>query len=185
MFVLKLIYITSMIKSWITTALLLLSISCIAQQSLLFSNINTKKEVLIQSGDLVKFSYNGYLGQREVKSGVVMDIRDSVVEIISTVSSGRITMGATETRFILVKDITGFRKFHRSRPYLITLSSMAITVGSIYLYYVADKWTKLNFGEKFGLSLGSGIFSTLVVRGFFPERIKNRIGAEWEAKVLK
>jgi hypothetical protein len=185
MFVGKLIYITSMIKSLFTTTLLLLSLSCMAQQGILFSNKNTKKEVLVKSGDLVKFSYKGYLGQHEVKSGVVMDIQDSVVELISTLSSGKISLGTTETRFILIKDITGFRKFHRSRPYLMTLSSVAITIGSIYLYYVVDKRTNLNFGEKFGLSLGSGIFSTLVVRGFFPERIKNKIGDAWEVKVLK
>ena len=114
-----------------------------------------------------------------------MSIQDSVVEIISTISSGRMNLGATETGFILIKDITGFRKFHRSRPYLMTLSSIAITVGSIYLYYIIDKKTDLSFGEKLGLSIGTGVFSTLVVRGFFPERIKNKVGKEWEVKVLK
>lgn len=172
-------------KIWISLVLFLVVFTAIAQQALLFSNKNTKKEIMVQSGDLVKFSYKGYLGQREIKSGIVMSIQDSVVEITAPVSSGRMSLGATETRFILIRDITGFRRFHRSRPILMTLSNLAITIGSIYMYYSIDRKTKLSFGEKFGLSLGSGLVSTFVVRGMFPERIKNRIGEEWAVTILK
>jgi hypothetical protein len=140
---------------------------------------------MIKEGDFVRFSYKGYIGQNEIKTGVVFSIQDSLIELISTVSSGRISMGATENRFIYIKDITGFRKFHRSRPYLMALSNIAITVGSILLYYSIDKKTNLRFGEKLGLSIGTGLLSTIIVRGMFPERIKNKVGDIWEVRVLK
>ncbi len=172
-------------KGFLVILLLSVSITCISQNTLLFSNQTTKKEIKVECGDLVKFSYKGYLEQPEVKSGIVMSVSDSVVEIVAPVSGGRLSLGATETRYIIVKDITGFRKFHRSRPFLMTLSNLTITVGVIVLFYNIDKETDLSFGEKFGLSLGTGLASTLIVRGMFPERIKNKIGKDWTVSVLK
>ncbi len=164
---------------------ILLPLSGFSQKGLLFTNVSTHKEVLVREGDQVKFSYNGYLGQREVKAGVVFSIEDSAVGIIAPVASGKFSGGATETRFILVKDITGFRRFHRSKPYLMSLSTISITVGSIFLFYAIDKQTDLTFAEKLGVSLGTGLLTTVLVRAAFPERIKNKVGAEWELKVLK
>jgi hypothetical protein len=154
------------------------------QKGLLFTNKNTKQEILIKHGDLVKFTYNGYIGQKEVKSGIVMSIEDSIIEI-STPSTGLSGIGVVDTRFIYTKDITGFRKFHKSRPYLMMLSSLTIAAGTIVMFYIIDKKTKLNFGQKFGLSLGAGIISSAVVKGLFPERIRNKIGEEWNVVVLK
>jgi hypothetical protein len=184
MFALRLIHLSFMKKISLTSLLFLLIMTCWAQHSLIFSNKSTKKEILIQSGDLVKFSYKGYLGQTEIKSGIVMGVQDSVVEITGPVS-GRLSLGATETRFILIKDITGFRKFHRSKPFLTALSNIAITAGSIYMFYTIDKKTNLSFGEKFGLSVGTGLLTTFIVRAMFPERIKYRIGTDWMITVMK
>ncbi len=156
-----------------------------AQQGLLFENHKTKKQVMIKEGDLVKFNYNGYIKQKETKYGVVLSIQDSVIEIISPTARGKISLEGTEIRFIYINDITGFRKFHRSRPYLMALSTISITIGSVYVYYMIDKKTNLNFGEKLGLSLGTGLLSTIIVRSLFPERIKNNIGENWSLKVLK
>ena len=156
-----------------------------AQQGLLFQNNKTEKQVLIKEGDLVKFSYKGYIGQRETKYGVLFSIQDSIIEIISPTAQGTISLGGTETRLIYIKDITGFRKFHKSRPYLMALSTISITIGSIYLYYFIDKKTNLNFGEKFGLSLGTGLVTTLIVKSIFPDRIKYKIGEAWSVEVLK
>lgn len=165
--------------------LLVLALPVFSQRGILFTNKVNQREILVREGDLVKFSYNGYLGQKEVKSGVVLSIQDSIVGIISTVSSGKFSTGATETRYILVRDLTGFRKFRRSRPYLMTLSNVAITVGTVLLFYAIDKNTDMTFAEKFGLSVGTGLVTTIIVRAAFPERIKNRIGEEWEVRVLK
>jgi hypothetical protein len=155
-----------------------------AQKAILFTNNNTKQEILIKHGDLVKFTYNGYIGQKEVRSGTVMSIEDSIIEL-STPATGLSGIGGIDTRFIYIKDITGFRKFHKSRPYLMTLSSLTIAAGTIVTFYIIDKKTKLNFGQKFGLSLGAGIISSAVVKGLFPERVKNKIGEEWSVTILK
>ena len=160
-------------------------VTCFAQRGLLFTNKITGKEVLVRAGDLVKFSYNCYIGQKEVKSGVVMSVQDSVITLVAPVSSGKLNTGATETRFIYIKDITGFRKFRRSRPYFMGLSNISITVGSILLFYAIDQNTNFTFAEKLGISLGTGVLSTIIVRAAFPERIKNKIGEEWEVKLLK
>ncbi len=160
-------------------------LTCFAQQGILFTNKNNQKEVLVKEGDLVKFSYNGYIGQREVKYGTVLSIQDSVVSIIAPTSSGKLSAGGTETRFIFIKDLTGFRRFHKSRPYLMSLSTISATVGSIFLFYAIDRETNLTFAEKLGVSIGTGLISTSLVRLAFPERIKNKIGTEWEVKVLK
>ncbi len=155
-----------------------------AQKAVLFTNKNTKQEILVKHGDLVKFTYNGYIGQKEVRSGTVMSVEDSIIEI-SAPATGLSGIGVIDTRFIYIKDITGFRKFHKSRPYLMTLSRLTIAVGTIVMFYVIDKKTKLNFGQKFGLSLGAGLVSSAVVKGLFPERVKNKIGEEWVITVLK
>jgi len=156
-----------------------------AQKALLFSNATMKKEIMIKEGDLIKLSYNGYIGQKEIKSGIVYSIQDSLVEIISNTSSGKMNFSGPEVRFIYIKDITGFRKFHLSRPYLMALSNISITIGSILLYYTIDKRTNMNFGEKLGLSLGTGLLSTIIVKGLFPERIKYKIGKDWQVRVLQ
>jgi hypothetical protein len=165
--------------------LFLYAMCSMAQQGLLFTHKNSGKEILVREGDLVKFSYQGYIGQREVKTGVVLSIQDSIISLAAPVSNGRTATGATETRFIYIKDITGFRKFHRSRPYLMVLSNITITVGSIFLFYAIDQKTDLTFAEKFGISLGTGLITTGIVRAAFPERIKNKIGEDWEVRVLK
>ncbi len=154
-----------------------------AQQGILFTNKTRQKEVMVKEGDLVKFSYNGYIGQREIKYGTVLSIQDSVVSLIAP--TGKFGGGGTETRFIYIKDLTGFRRFHKSRPYLMSLANISVTVGSIFLFYAIDRKTDLTFAEKLGVSIGTGLVSTALVRLAFPERIKNRIGADWELKVLK
>jgi hypothetical protein len=171
-------------SSLIVSLFLLLILEGYAQKALLFTNKNTRQEILIKEGDLAKFTYKGYISQKEVKSGMVISVEDSIIEI-STPSTSLSAIGSIDTRFIYVKDITGFRKFHKSRPYLMTLSRLTIAVGTIVTFYIIDKKTNLNFGQKFGLSLGAGIVSTAVVRGLFPERVKNKIGDEWSAVVLK
>ena len=164
--------------------LLLSTISTNAQHSLLFQNKITDKEISIEEGDLVKFNYKGYLGQKEVEYGIVFSIEDSVIEIISPNKQGMINLGGNKTRHILTKDITGFRKFHKSRPYLMALSSISITAGSIYLYFYIDKKTNLKFGEKLGLSIGTGLISTMIIKAIFPERIKNHLGEEWSLRIV-
>ena len=164
--------------------LLLSAMALNAQQRLLFQNKISDKKISIEDGDLVKFNYKGYLGQKEIEYGIVFSIEDSVIEIISPNKQGMISLGGYKTRHILTKDITGFRKFHKSRPYLMTLSSISITAGSIYLYFYIDKKTNLKFGEKLGLSIGSGLISTLIIKAIFPERIKNHIGEEWSLKIV-
>ena len=171
-------------NSLIIVLVVLFALPVFAQRGLLFTNTTTKKEILVKHGDLIKFTYKGYIGQKEVKTGIVMSIGDSIIEL-SAPSTGLSAMGAMDTRFIYVKDITGFRKFHKSRPYLMTLSSLTIAVGTIVTFYLIDKKTKLNFGQKFGLSLGAGLVSSAVVKALFPERVKNKIGEEWTVIVLK
>ena len=57
--------------------------TCEAQKVLLFVNSQSGEEILIKEGDLLKISYTGYIKQREVKSGVVTLIQDSIIEISS------------------------------------------------------------------------------------------------------
>ncbi len=174
-----------MIKTFVFGLLVFSISSCFAQQALLFTEKTTQRQIMVKGGDMVKFSYKGYIGQPEIKSGVVMYIQDSLISVVAPVTSGRINTGATETRYIYIKDITGFRKFRKSRPYLMGLSNISVTVGSILLFYAIDRKTNLTFAEKLGVSLGTGIVSTILVRAMFPERIKNNVGTDWEVTVLK
>jgi hypothetical protein len=156
-----------------------------AQKGILFTNKTDGKEILIKEGDHVKFSYNGYIGQREVKSGIVVSIEDSIIGIAAPGTTGMFGATTTDTRYVYIKDITGFRKFHRSRPYLMSLSTITVTVGSIYLFYLIHKNTDLSFGEKLGVSIGTGVVTSLLIRAVFPERIKNKVGEEWQVKAVK
>ncbi len=173
-------------KYFLTSFLFFLALLSIAQQKVCFYNIETKGIIEIQSGDIVKLSYSGYLGQPEVKLGMILSVQDSIIEISApSYGSGMLKTSIEDPRFIITKDITGFRKFRRSRPYLMALSTMAISIGTIFTYYIIDKKTTLSFGEKFAISLGSGIATKLIVRGLFPERIKNKIGKTWAVSTQK
>ncbi|HSZ24222.1 MAG TPA: hypothetical protein VK766_00805 [Cytophagaceae bacterium] len=169
---------------WLLFFLLALTSASIAQKGLLFINKKTNREIFIKEGDLVKFSYNGYIHQREHQYGIVMSIEDSLIEMASP-NSSLSNKGMSEVRYIYTKDITGFRKFHRSRPYLISLSNVVIAAGSIYLYYEINKKSNLTFGKKLGISIGTGLVGKFFERLIFPDKIKYKIGEEWKVEVLK
>jgi len=157
--------------------------TCEAQKALLFVNSQSGEEILIKEGDLLKISYTGYIKQREVKSGVVTLIQDSIIEISSP---GEYRKRMPEIRYVYVNDITGFRKFRKSKPALQFVSRVMATAGSIALYYWVDSYTDMNFGQKLALSAGTGIATGVIARSFFPERVKNFIASNgWTVNVLK
>ena len=166
-----------------TTATLLftlLALVSVAQKSLLFSNKKTKQELLVTEGDVIKLSYNGYLKQHEDHYGHVLSIRDSLIEMSTPVASLFVKRD-DKTHFINIKDITGFRKFHRSRPYLKGLTNLVIAVGTIYLFYIINKnKNDLSYGDKVAISIGTGIIGRFAEKIIFPQKIKNKIGEEWE-----
>ena len=104
-------------KKYVFIVLLLLSSgTSFCQKALLFTNKQTGKEVLVKEGDLIKLGYDGYIKQSEKVMGVVTNIQDSIIEVVSPMGTSLLM---TNVRFIYAKDITGFRKFHRSRPILM------------------------------------------------------------------
>ncbi len=115
--------------------------------------------------------------------GVVTLIQDSIIEISSP---GDFRRRLPEVRYIYIHDITGFRKFHKSKPALQLVSRLVATAGSIYLYYLVDNYTDMNFAEKISLSVGTGLATSAIVKAFFPERIKNYLSPNgWSVRVLK
>jgi hypothetical protein len=168
-------------KKLLVLAFLIYSYTALAQQGIVFTFMQRGQEVLVKEGDYVKVSYSGYLGQPEMCSGIVALIRDSLVElsIMDGVRKG-------ELRTVAIKDITGFRKFRKSKPALQLLSRLITAAGSIYLFYAVDNYTELTFAEKLSLSIGTGVLSGVIVKGFFPERIRNVVAPDlWSVRVLK
>ena len=164
----------------ITFLFTLLALASVAQKSLLFTNTKTKQEILVIEGDVIKFSYNGYLNQQEDHYGHVLSIKDSVIEMSTPVASLFVKRDE-KTRYINVKDITGFRKFHRSRPYLKGFTNLVIAAGTIYLFYIINKdKNDLSYGDKVAISIGTGIIGRFAEKIIFPQKIKNKIGEEWE-----
>jgi hypothetical protein len=157
---------------------------CQAQQGLLITHKESGKEILIKEGDYVKFRYHGYIGQPETIMGVVSEIEDSLVAITSIKNNNT---GQTAVRWVYVNDINGFRKFRRSRPYLVLVSNVITAAGTIVLYAVVDRHTNWGFGEKLGFSVATGLATRLLLNGLFPERIKNHVGPNqaWRIQVLK
>ncbi len=151
-----------------------------APTHLRFYNDSLQQEVLIRSGDAVKFEYTGYLGQHEVLENKILQIGGNAVVLGQTMFG--VVIPETQ-RTILLEDITGFRKFVRSRRALKTVAQLGVAVGSILLFRKAIDRSELSDTGDILLTLGVGIGTTVLVESLFPKKVKKRMSEGWQYEV--
>lgn len=149
--------------------------TCYAQQKLVFENLIDHKVTEINTKDLIKFEYKGYLRQSESIYGTVTELIDSMITIQSLEKFRNVTLK------IHVKDITGFRRFNKSRLYLEPAISVGVTVSSIFLFYwIEQNHPSVGFGARLGISVGVSIVSSGISKLIFNKKIHQKVSYGWQ-----
>ncbi len=156
--------------------LLSLSAPVLAQNTLTFTNTLKGKQILIKPGDLVKFEYNGYLGQPQVIEKSVLQVTETAVVLGQTVFGNVVPQ--TEWT-LLTPDITGFRKFMKGRNALKGGLRLATGVGLAFFYREALSKDKFTTTQSILITFGIGTATSLLIEAMFPKKVKNRIGQGW------
>jgi hypothetical protein len=142
-----------------------------AQQKLVLTNTELKKEVVIEQNDVVKFLFLGYLGQIQEAYGKVELVTDSFVRFENNWN-------------VRVKDIIGFRKFSRYRSILQPTVQIITIIGVIVAVpTIINNNPQLNGWQQLGVSFGLGTAGSLINKLLFPSRIKKFMADGWVAKV--
>ena len=117
---------------WNTFLLLLCAGMCIssfAQNKLIFTNVSNNQTIFVKAKDLTRLSFKGYRSQIQEIEGVVSSINDSAITFSAT---KRFLKKRQPEQSILIRDITGFRKYSRFRPageIIYAVASVGITGG--------------------------------------------------------
>ncbi|MEH0155715.1 hypothetical protein V6R21_16320 [Limibacter armeniacum] len=143
-----------------------------AQSNLILVHTLTQDTVEISKGDLVAFNYDGYLGQDETVSGKVLKI-DGQMVILNSPKHKKNTFSGK--RYLNVKDITGFRKFRKSRQWLKPALKLSATIGNVLLSNYWSRTDKLSTTNSILAGMGIGLGSNIGINLLFSEKIKYKV----------
>jgi hypothetical protein len=167
-------------KTVIFSFLVLICITTSAQQQIVFTKTDSSKTVVIKLKNLVRLSYGGYMQQPQEVEGRVSTITDSTITLTPRKRLLQRISGGAQT--ILVKDITGFRKYSNFRPaseIIYGIAGIGIT-GT-----VAAILSKANLSPALGFVTAAAV--PIVTNGLqnivFSSRIKNRLNNGWQMKL--
>ena len=151
-----------------------------AQGYLHFYNDSLHKEVVIRPGDIIKFEYTGYLKQPEAVENKVLQIGDNAI-VLGQTAFGYVLPETQRT--VMLNDITGFRRFIRSRHTLKAIAQIGTAVGSIILFRSVIDRSKLSGTGDILLTLGVGFGSTILVESLFPKKVKYHVSNGWQYEI--
>ena len=166
-------------------ALLLVEFSQ-AQTNIYFINTIKHKTIEVKVGQILSLKYNGYLGQPEFVKQTITEITDSFVVLgVNPEIFGPSFQKAMSNnpkfiyKKVLLKDIISFRRITAGRQILKNTLLLANIIGISYL--LTDLYHKNNFTpfESFGITLGVGIGSSVLINSIFPENPKYSLGNDW------
>lgn len=92
---------------------ILTSLSLQAQYKLAFTNNDSSKTITIKQKDLTRLSYNGYMNQPQEAEGKVSSVTDSSITLSPR---KKFLQKKQAVQTILIRNITGFRQYSKSRP---------------------------------------------------------------------
>jgi hypothetical protein len=156
------------------------SLSVLSQQKIVFTNAESEKSVTVKQNNLLKLSFNGYLGKQQTAEGKVTGITDSSITLNPRKKKLQRLYG---DQTVLLKDITGFKRYSNFRPtgeiiYGILSVGAAGTVTAVIAS--ANVPTALSF-----LTTAATSTLTLAVRNvFLPNKIKNHFDKGWTMQLL-
>lgn len=155
-------------------------LSAQSQQKIVFTHAESGKTVTVKQSNLLKLSFNGYLGKQQAAEGKVTGITDSSITLNPRKKRLQRLYGE---QTVLLKDITGFKRYSNFRPageiiYGIVSVGAAGTVTAIIAS--ANVSTALSF-----LTTAATSTVTLALKNvFLPTKIKNLFNKGWTMQLL-
>ena len=162
-------------KSLLLSFFLIVSISTHAQYSLVFVKADSSKIITIKQGDLARMGYNGYIGQPQEAEGNVSVITDSSVTLSPR---KKFLQKKLASQTILIRDITGFRKFSGFRPageIIYAIAGVGITGGVAGIISNASTSTIAILLS----TAATAAITTALKNIIFSHKIKNHLGKDW------
>ena len=158
-----------------------LTFSATAQYTLVFTNADSSETVMVSQKDLVRLSYEGYMEQQQQVEGMVSAINDSSINISPP---KRFLRKRVPEQTILIRDITGFRRFSKFRPtgeIIYAIAGVGITGAVAAVISEASVPTALTFLS----AAGTQTVTTALKNVIFPNRIKNLLDKGWSMRLTQ
>ncbi len=165
----------------------LCSLQSIAQHALVFTNIKTGKTITAQPGSTISVYYKGYLNQIQFTKNTLSAITDSSIILglmFEPTTANAINDKPKFYTEILLRDIVAFRKISLGRNLLKSTAQAGAIYGSFFVlqnYIQRDKNTTL---QNFGITIGIGLGSTIIINLLFNEKPKHKISKGWQVGVM-
>jgi hypothetical protein len=152
------------------------ALSSPAQQKLVFTNVDSSKTVIVKQKDAVRLAFNGYMNQLQEAEGIVSSINDSTITLSPKKKS-------IPPHTVLIKDITGFRRYSKFRPagkIIYAIAGVGITGTATAIVSNANLSPALGFAS----AAGTAAVTTGLRNAFFPSKVKNYLNNGWTMKLL-
>lgn len=169
-------------KPFLILTLVCLSFCANAQNKLVFTNTtDTSKTVTVKQKDLARLAYNGYMKQAQEVEGYVANVTDSSITLSPRKKLfKKQQLGQT----ILIRDITGFKRYASFRPAAETIYSIA-GVGITGAVSAIISKASVPVALTFLSAAGTQTVTMAIKKVFFPSKIKNHLGSGWTMKLQK
>jgi hypothetical protein len=157
-----------------------------AQHTLVFTNIYNQKTITAQLGSTISVYYKGYLNQIQFTKNTLSAITDSSIILGLMFEPTAAKAISEKPKFyteILLRDIVAFRKISLGKNLLKTTAQFGAIYGGFFVlqnYIQRDKNTTL---QNFGITLGIGLGSTILIKLLFNEKPKYKISKGWQVSV--
>jgi len=154
-----------------------------AQGEINFINAGKNKIIKVQTGNELIVLYKGYLGQTEYIKQVLLYTSDSSLVVGNVMSlltsSEKAKLMGNEPKEILFKDIIAFRKITIGRAIVKSLVTSGMAFGSYFLLRDIYRQNQISTLGAFGISLGVGVGSTMLITNIFSDKPKYFINQGW------
>ena len=152
-----------------------------AQNRLIFTNINNNQTISVKPKDLTRLSFKGYRSQIQEIEGVVSSISDTSIHFSA---AKRFLKKRQPEQSILIRDITGFRKYSRFRPageIIYSVVSVGITGGVSAALGNGNSSTAVTFIS----AAATQAVTTALKNVVLSKRIKNHLQDGWSMQLDK
>jgi hypothetical protein len=151
-----------------------------AQNRLVFTNSDSSQKVTVKQHDLIRLGYDGYMNQPQESEGNVSAITDSSISL-SPRKKFLAKRAAGQT--ILVRDVTGFRKYSKFRPaaeIIYGVLSVGITGAIAAIISSSSKSTVAILLS----TAATGAVTTALKNAVFSHKIKDKLANGWTLRLM-
>lgn len=158
-------------------------------QTLVFLHTQSGKKIELEIGQTLSVQYRGYMGQVYTEKNVLTEINDSMITIGYPPETGNaffnkaLEQSGQVYRHIFIRDIVAFRRITLARTLIKQTLTLGAFVGSYFLLSEVYSNKNLSNLQAFGISLGVGIGTSLLIQALFPESPKYKMSQGWTAGV--